>query len=296
MLAPKTAPMPSSDSPPETPSSASDPTAAASAATNDPRATSPSSDTSDRQPPAKSLRDFDYFAEEHLFEPDVSKSVPAAEEQQSLDGQLRHFHRQRKRYGRAFTLMLLTLALVLWAFSGWAPELVYDFSVDPTPIDMGDAAEHRADDYPHNAFVRVRGITEHRGLRRSLVRGIGLPEEYRYFRLVGSQGVFIEVSKDNEASAPMTKVDVVGRVIDPVADSSYQPVIDLYHHEFLAKRRPTLRFIQVDRHPGTTRTGFLVVAIVVMLLLVSNILTLVRLLRAHRNVAGARVRGSPVLD
>lgn len=233
---------------------------------------------------APSLRDFDYFAEDLSYAAPVAE---AAEDQPlSLNEQIALLQRQKRRYSRALTLMLATLAVVLWGASGYTSQLRYDFATDAVPIEMGDATQHRAADYTHNTFIRLTGITEHRGLEQKRVQGLGLRQEFWYFRLVGSQGVFLEVPATKERFGPTRRVDTVGRVVDPLREATYAEVLNLYFTEYpAAHRRAAMRVIQVERTPGSTRWGFLVGLVFVLLLVAMNVFALRRLLGAHRRLS-----------
>ncbi len=240
-----------------------------------------------------SLKEFDYFAEDEDYQVAMRHTETLEEEtppRNALTEKMERFQAQRRRYSRAFALMFLTLSVLLWAASGYLDEIRYEFSTSAIPIEMGNASDHRADDYTHNTFVHIKAITEHRGLEQKRVRGLTpVRNQYWYFRLIGSRGVFVEVPNDRERFGPTTRIDVVGRVIDPKMDKGFADVLRQYYSTFpTALQRASARIIQVDRIPGQSKLGFIVVAGFILILLGSNILTLRRLLRAHRGLTRLR--------
>src|SRR4051794_35750005 len=119
-------------------------------------------------PPHRSLREFDYFTQENQvdsseplpsFEPDVEPAAPR----------------------RSLARQLLTLAIAT-AFLAAASPLVWGFrdaaayALAPAypPLELGDVADTEPGAIPHNRFVRLHGVTEHRGMRQNTPRGLHL--------------------------------------------------------------------------------------------------------------------------
>ena len=185
-----------------------------------------------RRPP--SLREFDYFSD------DVDAKVTwSSSEVQNQDGP-----READGLGTASTptgttlisprqpiqvrqivSLALTAAFLLfavwfaWQFRAYAQ---YAFAPAKPPLLLGNVTEITPEMVPHNTYVSLHGITEHRGMHARSVRGLTLHhDDYWYFRLMGSRGVFIEVAPDVETFGPNTEVTVQGRALDPDLDPLY---------------------------------------------------------------------------
>jgi len=180
--------------------------------------------------------------------------------------------------------MVTTLVLALWALWGYRDDMLYAFGGGQLR-DLGNVTEITPAEIPHNAFVSLRGITEHRGLTQKRVRGLSLGRsEFWYFRLLGSRGVFVEVDSDAERYGITTKVEVAGRAIDPQRDAGYGDLVAAYYNRFLPQERPALRVIQVGFEPGAGKLGFVIAGLFLALLVGSNLW----ILRGWRRIRAAR--------
>ncbi|MBT6175962.1 MAG: hypothetical protein HOI23_01860 [Deltaproteobacteria bacterium] len=206
-----------------------------------------------------------------------------------LEEQLKTYRRKQVRHFRHIVTITLFFAAVIWFLSGLVDQARYEFQVAPVPTAIGDVIEVGAKVLPHNAYISLEGITEHRGLSQAIMRDLSLNrQEYWYFRLLGSGGIFIEVPPDEDVYGIATKVAVSGRVVDPTKDSTYQRLLEVYHDRFLGEA-DTVRIIQVGRVPGEAQTGFIVAIVVLVLLVIFNLFSLKGLLQARKNMATGMV-------
>ena len=201
---------------------------------------------------------------------------------QGLQDQLNVYHTRQKRYFRQLLTIVVFFLVTGWFLWGLRDWVTYEFTTSSEPLVMGNVATLKPASLPHNGYVTIEGITEHRGMTQKLVRGLGLERtEYWYFRLLGSQGVFIEVVPDEERYGIATRVAVTGRVVDPVRDPTYQRLLAAYDDRFFPQGRTDIRIIQGGAVPGGNQTGFIVIFALLGLLVVSNLVSLVRLLRSR---------------
>ncbi|MEZ4269892.1 MAG: hypothetical protein R3C68_00155 [Myxococcota bacterium] len=220
-----------------------------------------------------SMREFDYFAPD--VEPGGSTVSPIAQE-----GHQRLVRRRSLRY---VMLMTLTFAMSAWVLWGFRADMRYAFSTNVSPRDLGDVVEQRPADMPHDAYVRLQGITEHRGMTQELVRGMSLVrQEYWYFRLLGSRGVFIETPKDPQRFGIAQRVDVVGRLVDPAQIGGFSQLIAEYQRRFSSAPLTDYRILRVDYRPGEGRWPYIVIIGLLLLLFLSDLRLVVRIIRTWR--------------
>lgn len=237
-----------------------------------------------------SMSDFDYFSDDVVPAGWESVDGDEASQPSGLEAQLQAYRTKQRRYSRSLVLMVVTFMVASWAVWTERDQISYAFADNIGPREIGDVINALPDQMPHNTYVHLTGITEHRAVQRTRFARYSLKtQEYWYFRLVGSRGVFIETINDFERFGTMTKVDVRGRVIDPRRDSIYDVVLDHYHHEYKAERRPNLRVIQVDVLPGDGRTFYTIIFGFLSLLLLSNLLVFRSLMNVRRQLQGGRL-------
>jgi len=206
-----------------------------------------------------------------------------------LEEQLKAYRRKQVRYFRHIVTITLFFAAVIWFLSGPVDQARYEFQVEPVAASIGDVIHVGAKVLPHNAYISLEGITEHRGLSQAIMRDLSFSrQEYWYFRLLGSGGIFIEVPPDADVYGIATKVSVSGRVVDPTKDSTYERLLEVYHDRFLGEAE-TVRIVQVGRVPGEARGGFFVALGVLLILVVFNLLSLRGLVRARKEMASGIV-------
>lgn len=230
----------------------------------------------------KSMAEFDYFQDRAQAAPEgeVSKldDLPSG-----LEEQVASYHRGERRY-RRFLLLSMATTLVcvwfLWSFEDW---IRYSFAAPSSPRQLGEVTSLTPDTVPHNTYVELQGVTEHRGLRQKVTRGLSLSrQELWYFRLLGSRGVFIEVEPDGERFGFTTKVKVAGRAVDPAKASVYSGLLRTYEDSFFPRGRTSLRIIQVGVKPGEGRTPFLLAFGFVAILTGANVWAIVAWMRLRR--------------
>lgn len=202
-----------------------------------------------------------------------------------LEEQLETYRKKQRRHVRHLLTMTVCFAAVIWFLWGLVDQARYEFQVTPIPTAVGDIVEVGSNALAHNTYISLEGITEHRGLSQKLIRDLSFNrQEYWYFRLLGSGGVFIEVPPDADKFGIATKVAVTGRVIDPARDSAYERLLEVYGDRFLGDTK-SVRIIQVGRVPGESRMGFYVALGILVLLIFSNLRSLRGLLRAREEMA-----------
>lgn len=182
--------------------------------------------------------------------------------------------------GVTVVVTLLFLGVMTWFMSGYLDAARYAFSPVTEPLQLGDVKDITPDQIPHNTYVRIHGITEHRGLRQQMVRGLAfVRDEYWYFRLLGSRGVFIEVLPDGDRYGPATEVTVAGRAVDPRRASVYADLLASYETLFVTENKAETRVILVGMRPGEHRWPFVAAFSVLCSLGLANIIALIRLFR-----------------
>jgi hypothetical protein len=231
-------------------------------------------------PNAPSLRDFDYFKDEVL---PAAQSDDWSDLEADLEVRIEKQKARQKRDVSLFVFMVVLLGLGLYLVWGAFYHMVFVFGPATEPRDLGDVSRITPADIPHNAFVSLSGITEHRGMTQGRVRGLGFSrEEYWYFRLTGSRGVFVEVLPDKERFGFATYVRVVGRAVDPAKDSSFSTLLDKYHDRFFTDRRPELRIIEVDERPGEGRIPYILAVVLLLSLFGVAVFSVVRLMQGRQ--------------
>lgn len=203
---------------------------------------------------------------------------------EGLDEQLQKWQRRQRRYLSHILISAVFFATVVWFFWGYRHALEYSFSKQSKPVVMGNVVERKPSDFMPNSYVSLEGITEHRGLSQKMVRGLSVTrQEFWYFRLLGSNGVFIEVPSDSSLYGLATAVKVEGRVVDPFETPQYGPLMNLYQDMFFPKQRTAIRIIQVGVVPGEGQGAFILVMFFLALLAGGNVFSIVRLVRERRS-------------
>jgi hypothetical protein len=228
-----------------------------------------------------SLRKFDYFGERAPAAPDVVASAgDATEEMQDQAAAIVRQRRAHLRHSIAGAAFSLAVIYFLW---GYRDLISYAFQEPRPPQQLGDIVGMQPGDIPHNSFVEITGITEHRGMTQKLVRGFGLErQEYWYYRLVGSRGVFVEVPPEPEKYGRAVQLTVSGRAVDPVRAEVYEALLSNYHERFHTRERLEHRIIQVGVKPGDGRAPFLASFALLLFVAAFNVWTLSRYLAARR--------------
>ncbi|MEL6543301.1 MAG: hypothetical protein AAFQ82_01675 [Myxococcota bacterium] len=228
-----------------------------------------------------SMRDFDYFddAQRPAGLEDVDELF---EEDAGFEARLREYDRRQSRYLRQMVIAAVFFGVAIWFLWGFKDWISYTFAAPRPPVVMGDVVGLDHGKLAHNSFVELEGVTLHRGLVQKLVHGIGLSrEEYHYFELSGSRGVFIEVAPEQGIEFT-TFVKVAGRVIDPKLDTTYEPLLRRYQSRYYQERRPQERIIQVGIRPGEGKGPVLWAVGLLSALAALNLFTLVRVVRHRR--------------
>ncbi len=203
-----------------------------------------------------------------------------------LESSLQQWRTHQSRHLRHVVVIAVFMAAVGYYAYSLRGSFAYAFgSAAAKPQVIGDVASHSPDDLPHNGYVEISGITEHRGLKRMAVRGLSLSRrEFWYFRLLGSRGVFIEVPSDSPGYGFVTRVEVSGRAVDPRREPGFDGLLGTYAHMFTPQDAGTLRIVQVGLAPGDDRTEAGIVLGVIALLVSLNLRALWRLFIARRRV------------
>lgn len=224
------------------------------------------------------LRDFDYFDDQ--LRPQAPSSDIDAES-------LTRLKQRRRRETTFFVAVSAFLVMSTWFLWDYRAVIRYAFlDKDTPPLLLGDVTSLRPDQIAHNSYVALSGITEHRGLQqkvmRSMARGF---EELWYFRLVGSQGIFIEAPPDAEKYGYATEVNVVGRVVDPEREPLYQALLKTYSDKFFPRERTTLRILQVGVRPADGRGLHVLILCGIVALVSLNAWSIIRLRQARKREA-----------
>ncbi|MEC9464157.1 MAG: hypothetical protein VX834_00115 [Myxococcota bacterium] len=208
------------------------------------------------------------------------------EEPMSLEEKVASFHKKQRRHFRDLLTITLFFAAVVWFLAGYVDHARSEFQVEPVPVAMGSAIDIRASGLVHNTYVSLEGITEHRGMSQELMRGLSLErQEFWYFRLLGSGGIFIEVEPDAERYGIATQVAVTGRVVDPRRDGSYDRLLEVYGERFVANTGGEIRIVQVGATPGESRKGYFIVLGVLLALVAFNHFSIRGLMKARKEAA-----------
>jgi len=208
-------------------------------------------------PPPKSLKEFNYFDDKSApaRTPAVLAALPSTP---IAEERLMEYRKEGRRLAIRLGIALAAVVAVGWFVAGYRYWIAYVFSSVREPLQLGDVTTMRPEEIPHNGYVELTGITEHRGLSQKEVRGLSLDrEEYWYFRLLGSRGVFIAVAGDPDKYGIVTQVTVSGRAVDPTKEACCDKVLDTYRERFHPREEGELRIIQVDVKPGEGRLPYL---------------------------------------
>lgn len=227
------------------------------------------------------MDDFDYFSDA----PEVADAaeLAAATADPDLEELVREARRIRRNHWRTLIVSATFLAVAVWFAWGFRDLVAYAFAPVQPPLELGDVSALRPEDIPHNRYVTVHGITEHRGLRQKTGRGLSLtPTELWYFRLLGSRGVFIEVLPDAERYGFTTEVTATGRAVDPQRAPLYADLLASYRNAFAAQTRAESRIIQVDMRPGEGRLPYYLAGTLLGALGVANLVALMRVVWSMR--------------
>jgi hypothetical protein len=114
----------------------------------------------------------------------------------------------RPRRGRPVWLMLLVIALCVYAMISLRDDLVYFFA-DKTPVNLGNAVEFEPGEVPDDTYVLITGIRHPgRGVKLSAVLG-----DKNIFPFMGTRLAYVEtlVSKEKK-SENIAESDFTGRL------------------------------------------------------------------------------------
>lgn len=235
------------------------------------------------------MRDFDYF-DDRARPASWDELASGQNLPDGLEEHLDHLARRARRYRRSLWLMGITLIVCVSFLWGHLDAIRYAFSSVATPADLGDSTTFTPAEIPHNSFVRIRGITEARGLRRKSARGLSfVRKEYWYYQLLGAQGTFVEVEADPKRYGFATEIDVQGRAVDPDMDSSYADLLERYFETFVfARTSPHHRIIQVGLRPGDEQLWYSLALLFLLAVLVSNLGVAYRLVQTRARLRSSR--------
>jgi len=176
-------------------------------------------------------------------------------------------------------IALAAAALIVTGWFVWGQRywILYAYAPRSQPAPLGDVTNMRPEDIPHNAFVSISGITEHRGLTQKATRGLSLSRrEYWMFRLVGSRGVFIAVEADPERYGVATELTVEGRAVDPQRDACCDAMLKTYRDNYDPADRGSSRVILVDERPGEKRGRYALLLLAFVGLAIMNVIVVAR--------------------
>jgi len=207
-----------------------------------------------------------------------------------LNTLMARYERRKRRLQRQLALSVVFFAVVGWY--GWEQRdyIQYQLLTAEKLQDMGEAVGKAPADYPHNTYIQLRGITEHRGLKQLVLPAFSLQRQERwYFRLLGSQGVFIEVPPDADLYAFARRVTVQGRIVDPGKERRYASLLNAYRKQFHVTELGALRIIQVGVRPHTHAQRVWGVLVAVGMLALLNLVACMRWLKARRTLAAGGI-------
>jgi hypothetical protein len=238
----------------------------------------------------KSLKTFNYFDEGH--QPNA-EAVASQSSTTAISAERLKEHKQTSRkLALQLGISMAAVVAVTWFVAGYRYWIAYSFSSAREPLKLGDVTSMRPEEIPHNGYVQLSGITEHRGLSQKEVRGFGLVrKEYWYFRLLGSRGVFIGAEGDIDRYGIAQEVTVAGRAVDPARENCCDKVLQTYRERFNPREEGQLRFIQVDARPGDGRFAFVLLFLLYIGVLTSAGFTVYR---AFRHATQKKLAGLPV--
>lgn len=209
----------------------------------------------------KSIRNFDYFDDNaHANQGNVGEETES-ERKHTMDV-------VRTQLIIAVITAAAVVAAAAYFFSSNSDLLSYAFRSETIPQQLGDVTDFTPADIPHNAFVVLSGVTEHRGLKQKSIRGlVPTRDEYWYYRLLGSRGVFIEAPSGEDRWGFATEVTVQGRAVNPRGTIAYDGLLQRYGTQFRRPLEGELRIIQVDVVPGSDRMAFIIAFIILAMIL-----------------------------
>jgi len=211
-----------------------------------------------------------------------------------IEEQLEILRAEGRAKSRQVMVMLALLGTLVWYFYDMKDWFDWDFSSErETPMSIGDPMQGGFILPPHNAFIKVGGLTDYRGVQQSRLRGLtGWTKEYKYLKLTGAN-VFLEVSVEDTSISGTQRVEVTGRVVDPSRGEGYQAILDYYSDQFGRAPIEKARIIQVGMEPGDGRQGWYLVGAFLTLLFALNIYTLISLIRFKRSALVINANSSP---
>ncbi len=150
-----------------------------------------------------------------------------------IEEQLEILRAEGRAKSRQVMVMLALLGTLVWYFYDMKDWFDWDFSSErETPMSIGDPMQGGFILPPHNAFIKVGGLTDYRGVQQSRLRGLtGWTKEYKYLKLTGAN-VFLEVSVEDTSISGTQRVEVTGRVVDPSRGEGYHAILDYYSDQF----------------------------------------------------------------
>jgi hypothetical protein len=226
--------------------------------------------------PTPSMKDFDYFSSHAK----PAKHIDIDSLPESLEEQMEKYRAMKSRGARQVFFAGLFFVVCGWFLWGYRDLIVYITTGSEEPQVLGDVAEIDPVNIPHNAYVKLTGITEHRGMQQKIIRGLNFSqEEFWYFRLLGSRGVWIETEPDPEKYGLATQVTVTGRAVDPRRDRNYDELLATYQAKYFSEERPNMRIIQVGVRPGEGQGMLLVVVAVFLVVAALNVYSIVRYIK-----------------
>lgn len=222
------------------------------------------------------MKDFDYF--DSNAKP--AKHIDLDALGDSLEEQMERYRAMRASGARQVFFAMLFFGVCGWFLWGYRDLVVYMVTGPEEPMVLGDVAEMDPLKIPHNAYVKLTGITEHRGMQQKIVRGLNFTKaEFWYFRLLGSRGVFIETEPDATKYGLVTQLTVTGRAVDPKRERAYDELMTSYQAKFFTEDRPNMRIIQVGVRPGEGQGMLLVVVALFFLMSAWNLYTIGKFLK-----------------
>lgn len=229
-----------------------------------------------KTPSSPSMKDFDYFSSHAK----PAKHIDLDALPESLEEQMERYRSMKSRGARQVFFAGLFFVVCGWFLWGYRDLIVYLVSAPEEPLVLGDVAELDPANIPHNTYVKLTGITEHRGMQQKLIRGLNYTQqEFWYFRLLGSRGVFIETEPDATKYGLVTQLTVTGRAVDPRRDRNYDELLATYQAKYFTEERPNMRIIQVGVRPGEGQGGLLVVVAIFVTVAALNIYSIVRYIK-----------------
>ena len=211
-----------------------------------------------------------------------------------IEEQLARLRAEGRAKSRQVMVMLALLGTLSWYFYGMRDWFDWDFSTHrASPLDVGDPMESGFVLPPHNTFVKIKGLTDYRGVQQSRLRGLtGWTKEYKYLKLTGAN-IFLEIPTEDESVTGTQRVHLEGRVVDPSVGQDYQAILDYYSDQFGRAKIDKARIIQVGMQPGAGKSGWFMVGAFLAGLLSLNVYTLFALFRVRRSAQVIRADAPP---